>query len=283
LCERTGDTAALFPILYGQFSNHLSRGEPDVHDLALQALRLVERSDDASLGAVAHAMAGMSHFARGDFAVARGELETALSLSGAAGGSNTFLAADHNLAITSLWLAMTLLQLDHGEEAARFATAGVAAARRLDNPHTLAHALALHCRYLSVLDDTAALRATAEELALLAAEHGFPFYAAAADIYLGWVLADHDVARGLRLLRDGTDAFVALGAKALRPWFLGRMAILSSAVGEIGDGVGLIDEALQEIDRTGQRWCQGKLERVKANLISRSMVPPGSRHCLRVL
>lgn len=281
LCERTGDTAALFPILYGQFSNHLSRGEPDVHTLALQALNLVEGSDDAGLAAVAHAMAGMSHFARGDFASARGALETALSLSGAASGTNTFMAADHNIAIASLWLAMTLFLLDRPIDAAQFATAGMMAARRLDNPHTLAHALALQCRYLSLVGDTTALRGAAEELALLAAEHGFPFYAAAADIYRGWVLADYDVARGLRMLRDGTDAFGALGARALRPWFLARMAMLSSSAGDTSEGVDLIDEALQEIEQTGQRWCQATLERFKAELTSRSIVPPASGHCLR--
>ncbi|MBV8308525.1 MAG: AAA family ATPase, partial [Gammaproteobacteria bacterium] len=71
LCERIGEPAALFPILYGQFSNHLSRGEPDVHDLAAQALQLTRDSEAAGLRAVAHAMAGMSHFARGEFLAAR--------------------------------------------------------------------------------------------------------------------------------------------------------------------------------------------------------------------
>ena len=129
LCERTGETAALFPILYGQFSTSLSRGEPDMHDLAQQALRLTAGGGDAGLSAVAHAMAGMSHFARGRFSVARVELEIALSLSSAANGPNTFLAADHNRAIASLWLAMTLLCSAIRRQAAPHAAAGLAAAR----------------------------------------------------------------------------------------------------------------------------------------------------------
>ncbi len=270
LCQRNGETAAMFPILYGQFSNHLSRGESDVHDLALQALELTQYSGDSGLGAVAHAMAGMSHFARGEFPLARAELETALSLSGAANGTNTFLAAEHNLAITSLWLAMTLALQRLPAEATQHANAGLAIAHRLDNPHTLAHALALYCRYLSIVGDIAALNEAAEDMARLAAEHGFPFYAAAADIYRGWVLAEHDIPRGLRLLRDGTDAFVALGATALRPWFLGRIAKLSIAAGDVGKGIDLLDEALAEIDRTGQRWCQAELRRLKAELHAQS-------------
>jgi class 3 adenylate cyclase len=266
LCERTGETAALFPILYGQFSTSLSRGAPDAHDLAEQALRLTSGSRDAGLYAVAHAMVGMSHFARGKLSVARVEFEVALSLSSAARGPSTFLAADHNIAITSLWLAMTLLLLGDRAAAASHAAAGLDAARRLDNPHTMAHALALHCRYLSIADDVPALHVAAEDLALLAAEHRFPFYTAAADIYRGWVLAEHDIPRGLRMLRDGTDAFVALGATALRPWFRGRMAVLEAAQGKIGGGLDLLDQALAEIDRSGQRWCEGELQRLGAEL-----------------
>jgi len=273
LCERAGETAALFPILYGQFSTSLSRGAPDMHCLAQQALQLTQGSGDSGLSAVAHAMAGMSHFARGKFWVARVELEIAVALSGAETGTNTFLAADHNIAIASLWLAMTLLLLERPEIAAERAAAGLAAARRLDNPHTLAHALALYCRYLSIAGNVPALRLTAEELALLAAEHRFPFYAAAADIYRGWVVAEQDVPRGLRMLRDGTDTFVALGATGLRPWFLARMATLSASAGDVRAGIDLLDEALAEIYRSGHRWCEGELLRLKADLRARA-----SRH-----
>jgi class 3 adenylate cyclase len=269
LCERTGDTAALFPILFGQFSTSLSRGAADMHDLAQQALQLTQGGGDTGLSAVAHAMAGMSNFARGRFWVARVELEIALSLSGAAGRASTFVTAEHNIAITSLWLAMTLLLLERPAAAAERAAAGLAAARRLDNPHTLAHAMALYCRYLSIAGDVRALHRAAEDLAVLAAEHRFPFYAAAADIYRGWVLAERDTPRGLRLMRDGTDAFVALGATGLRPWFLGRMAMLSAALGETCAGIDLLDEALAEIDRSGHRWCQGELWRLKIELRGR--------------
>ncbi len=266
LCERSGETAALFPILYGQFSTSLARGQPDMHDLAQQALQLVQGRRDAGLSAVAHAMAGMSHFARGRFWVARVELEIALSLSGAARETSTFLAADHNIAITSLWLAMTLHHLGLAAAAAERAASGLAAARRLDNPHTLAHALALHCRYLSITGDVRALHRAAEDLAVLAAEHRFPFYAAAADIYLGWVLAERETRRGLRMMREGTEAFVALGATGLRPWFLGRMAMISAALGDVGAGIDLLDQALAEISRSGHRWCQSELWRLKADL-----------------
>ena len=71
LCARIGDTEGLFPVLYGQFSHHLSRGEADAaHGLALQTLQLTEASGDAALRSMAHSMLGMSLFSRGELAAA---------------------------------------------------------------------------------------------------------------------------------------------------------------------------------------------------------------------
>ena len=180
LCARIGDSEGLFPVLYGQFSHHLSRGEADAaHGLALETLQLTEASGDAALRSMAHSMLGMSLFSRGELAAAQSHLQTALSLDQPDGRSHTFLAPGHNVAIASLWLAFTLLLLGYPEQAARHADAGLRAARELSNPHSLAHALALACRYHSMLGATASLHQATEELAALAAEHRFPFYAAA--------------------------------------------------------------------------------------------------------
>jgi hypothetical protein len=79
---------------------------------------------------------------------------------------------------------------------------GLRAARKLSNPHTLAHALALACRYHSALGETTALHQATEEVGALAAEHQFPFNAAVATIYRGWVVAGaHDAVRGVEILR----------------------------------------------------------------------------------
>jgi class 3 adenylate cyclase/predicted ATPase len=271
LCARIGDTEGLFPVLYGQFSHHLSRGEADAaHGLALETLQLTEGSGDAALRSMAHSMLGMSLFSRGELATAHPHLQTALSLDQPNSRSHTFLAPSHNVAIASLWLALTLLLLGYPEQAALHAGAGVRAARALSNPHSLAHALALACRYHSILGATAALHQATEELAALAAEHRFPFYAAAGQIYRGWVLsAGPDVARGIEVLREGMATFMDLGSVALRPYFSARIAVLSAAAAASArDGIGLLDEAQEQVDQSGQRWCEAELHRSRGVLLS---------------
>jgi predicted ATPase/class 3 adenylate cyclase len=283
LCARIGDSEGLFPVLYGQFSHHLSRGEADAaHGLALETLQLTEASGDAALRSMAHSMLGMSLFSRGELAAAQSHLQTALSLDQPDGRSHTFLAPGHNVAIASLWLAFTFLLLGYPEQAARHADAGLRAARELSNPHSLAHALALACRYHSMLGATASLHRATEELVALAAEHRFPFYAAAGQIYRGWVLsAGPDVTHGIEVLREGMATFMDLGSMALRPYFSARMALLAAAAGALVDGLGLLAKALEQVEQSGQRWCEAEIHRSKGELLQRFSDAPQAESCLQ--
>jgi predicted ATPase len=283
LCDRIGDTEGLFPVLYGQFSHHLSRGEADAaHGLALQTLQLTKGTGDAALRSMAHSMLGMSLFSRGELATALTHLRTALSLDQPDSRSHTFLSPGHNFAIASMWTALTLLLLGYPEQASVHAGAGLRVARELSNPHTLAHALALACRYHSALGETTALHQATEELAALAAEHRFPFYGAAAQIYRGWVLSmAPDSARGIETLREGMAAFMDLGSIALRPYFSARIAVLSAAAGSARDGLDLLDQALEQVDQSGQRWCEAEIHRSKGELLSGVADAPQAESCLQ--
>jgi predicted ATPase len=282
LCERTGDTAGLFPVLYGQFSHHLSRSEADAaHDLAVETLRLAEGTEDPALLSMAHCILGMSLFSRGELVAARTQLQTALSIDQPDRHSHTFLAPGHNVAIASMWLGLTLLLLGYPGQASLRIGAGLREARELSNPHTLAHALALACRYHSVLGETLALDDATEELAALAAEHEFPFYVAVATIYRGWVLSEaHDIALGIDLLREGMAAFLDLGAAALRPYIWAKIAVLSAAAGEGRAGLDLLDEVLEQVE-SGQRWCEAELYRAKGELLSPLSDAAQAESCLR--
>jgi predicted ATPase len=224
----------------------------------------------------------MSLFARGELAAAHTHLQTALALDQPDSRSHTFLSPGHNVAIASLWLALTLGLLGYPEQAERHAAAGLRAARALANPHSLAHALALACRHHSVLGATAALRQATEELAALAAEHRFPFYVAAGQIYRGWVLsAGPEVARGVDVLREGMATFMDLGSMALRPYFSSRIAVLSAEAGSPGDGIDLLDKAQEQVEQSGQRWCEAEIHRSRGELLARSGDAPQAEACLQ--
>jgi predicted ATPase len=133
-----------------------------------------------------------------------------------------------------------------------------------------------------VLGEIAALHQATEELAALAAEHRFPFYAAAAQIYRGWVLsAGDDVARGIEVLREGMATFMDLGSMSLRPYFSARIAVLSAAAGLAGDGIDLLDKAMEQVDQSGQRWCEAEIHRSKGELLAGFPDAPQAESCLQ--
>jgi len=141
--------------------------------------------------------------------------------------------------------------------------------------------LALACRFYSALGETGALHQATEELAALAAEHRFPFYVAAAQIYRGWVHSAHDVGHGIETLREGMAAFMDLGSIALRPYFCARIAVLSAASALAPDALVLLDEAQEQVDQSGQRWCEAEVHRSRGELLSGLSDTPQAESCFR--
>jgi hypothetical protein len=101
----------------------------------------------------------------------------------------------------------------------------------------------------------------AEQLVSVATEQGFPQWRAQATIYCGLVkVKNGDVAEGISLLRSAT------GAEAWTPHYTALLASACEIAGQIEEGLILLDEALQIVERTGERWLEAELNRHKGQL-----------------
>lgn len=103
----------------------------------------------------------------------------------------------------------------------------------------------------------------------LAAEQGFPFHRAWGTIYRRWITAKNgNVAEGMSLLRSGSSAFRATGAELLwRPHHTALMAEACEIAGQIEKALALLDDALQIVETTGERWFLAELHRHKGRLM----------------
>jgi hypothetical protein len=54
--------------------------------------------------------------------------------------------------------------------------------------------------------------------------------------------------------------------------------MISAALGDVGAGIDLLDQALAEISRSGHRWCLSELWRLKAELRAQALPSPEARH-----
>ena len=101
----------------------------------------------------------------------------------------------------------------------------------------------------------------------LSSEQGFAFWVAWGTILQGWALAEQGQGEeGIAQMRQGLAAFRATGAEAFRPYFLALLAETSGKVGQAEAGLAVLAEALATVDKTGERWCEAELYRLKGEL-----------------
>jgi predicted ATPase len=89
------------------------------------------------------------------------------------------------------------------------------------------------------------------------------------------------VAEGISLLRSGSIAYRGTGAELWMPRFLALLAAASGIAGQIDEALSLIDEALQIVERTGERWFAAELNRCKGQLLLRQAHPEAAEGLYR--
>jgi len=104
----------------------------------------------------------------------------------------------------------------------------------------------------------------------VATEQGFPYWGSVGTILRGWVKAKNgDVAEGIPLMRSGLAAYRATGAEMWMPHYLTLLAAAHQIGGQVEEGLALLGEALQIVERTGERWFAAELNRNKGELLVR--------------
>jgi predicted ATPase len=126
------------------------------------------------------------------------------------------------------------------------------------------------------------LHVRAYELMTVAIDQGFPYWRALATAFRGWVMVRNgDVTEGISLLRSGSAAYRATGSEA---WMSHIMILLAAAyevAGEIEEGLTVLDEARQIIERTGERWLEAELNRHTGELLLRQGQPEAAEELYR--
>jgi predicted ATPase len=104
----------------------------------------------------------------------------------------------------------------------------------------------------------------------IATEQDFAFWRAYGMICCGWIkVKNGDGAEGISLLRTGLAAYRATGGETYMPHHIDLLARACEIAGQLDEPVTLLDEALQIVERTGERWYEAELYRHKGQLLLR--------------
>jgi predicted ATPase len=272
LWEQLGSPSAFFRIPYGQSLYLAMHGESDrAQSLAEDLLHLGRQRNDSTALVLGHLSSGRNLLLMGRFAPSRLQLEEVLAhYDPISHHSLVYQIGIHPHIFSQACLGNVLFCLGFPDQALARSGAAMAEARRLAHPTSLCASLVFGTALLSLVGDNVALGERADEMVAGATEQGFPQYRAMGTIYRGWAKVNNgDVVDGISVLGSGSAAHRATGQVAWTPYFSGLLAGAYEIAGQFEEALTLLDEALQMVEGTGERWFAAELNRQKGQLVLR--------------
>jgi len=264
LWDERPDDPSFVPALVALARFELHRGEiRTAHDIGMQVHRLAAQGRHRDL-AGAHTLLGAAEFNTGRLVSADQHLTRALSLYDAAQSQALGTAYGENIEVPlQAYRALVLWYRGFPQRALQASRAALASARRLRLPAPMAFALGMAAWLRRLRGEPDAAGRLATRLRDLATAEGFPFWRAQATFELGWVAAARGhTDEGRALMQDGLRRYRATGA---RLFDVGdRVVLLEVGPGAIAEHTATIDELIASVTRTGQRYHESALHRLKA-------------------
>jgi len=272
ICQALGDSAPLFPVLWGIWGYHVVRGAMGLaRPLYEQCLAVAEQTGDPDLLVEGHHAGWVTRFFCGDLAAARDHVDQGLALYRPEHRSHVFVYGQDPAVTAHSYGALIAWYMGDPDGARRHGEAALALGHEVAHPFSLGFALNFvtwvhYCR-----GDTAATRAHAEQLIALATNEGFPFWLAGATHFLAWAMVvEGDVQGGLARMRAGQEAWRATGAGLGLPSHIGRLAESLVIADQLDAAAATVTEAQAFVASSGQRYYEAELHRLHGEILWRT-------------
>ena len=267
LSRLTGDVSQLPKILAGRFVHYHVRADvSQAQSAANELLDLARGRRDAAAEAMAHRALGDSLIHVGDLRGANAHLEEALRILGPQ--SPPLIVGEDVRTAALVFLSLGLALQGHVSAAEERLQEAIARARSLKHPFTLAFALGNSCRIKCHLLDHKGLVQSVDHLHALAIELSLKFMQENATIFRGWAMIfEGRTEEGSSLLKIGIEGNMARRVEKNVPFHGAMLATAYQRTGLVEDGLTLIRSLLMMVDRSGNRYVEAELYRVKAELL----------------
>ena len=270
LAARAEDATEHFSARYGLWTSSYVRGERTTRELAMAFLRDAECVPNSPEVLVGHRIVGISLRSEGDYIGAREQLEQALSSYDAElHGPLAFRYGVDSRVSCMVYLALTLWPLGDVTRALLLADEAVASAQKTGHVATLAYALGHVCS-LDLLRRDAETSSDARQIVGRLEPR-----ARVANVALPSALSNSAMHAGARAsvkpgkrkcLRDSgrcREQELALELQLLEAAY----AEAQSEMGPVESAVAILDGAFALSERTGQRWHDAELNRLRGNIL----------------
>jgi predicted ATPase len=273
LCQQVGETPELFPVLWGLSLCYLGKAEHATsRELGEQCLSLAQNLNDPALLLAAHVMLGTSLFYLGALSQARTQLQQALSLYGPQQAQDLALRYGNiDLGVVGLaYTGLTLWILGYPDQALTRGKESLALAQDLAHPYTLARGFYWNTVLHQFRREWQVVHELTGMILPVAAELGAAIMSALGSVMRGWALTmQGQSTEGMMQMRQGLEAYRA-NAEFQRPHLLSMLAVVYGMVGHPEEALPLLTEALALVEKTGERYYEAELYRLKGELLQQA-------------
>jgi predicted ATPase len=270
LCQHLEDPYQRFPVLRGLWSSYLVCAElQTAHALGEQLLTLAQQVQDTAMLCVAHRALGSTLLFLGAVAAAHTHFAQGMALyDPQQHRAYAFLHGDDAGVICRSYAAWTLWYLGYPTQGLTRSHEAVTLAQQITHPFSLGWVLSAAAIFHQFRREARCAQDCAEAVLSLATAQGFAQWIAYGSMLRGWALMHQGQApEGITQLTQGLTAQRATGAEILRPYFLTLLVEAYGTLGQPEAGLTVLTEALPLADKTGARWHEPELYRLKGDLL----------------
>jgi predicted ATPase len=254
-----------FQVLRGLRSFHSLRAELQKgRELSEQLLNLAQNVQDPALLLEAHRALGSTLCDLGEFIDALAHLEQGIAFYNPQ--QHRFLASlygmDPRVAGQSQ-AARVLWCLGYPDQALKRSHEALTQAQELPYSFSLAFALNFATTVHQHRREKQVVQERVEELVKLSSEQEFAQWLAYGTILRGWALVKQE------RVEEGIARWLATGAELNRPYHLAMLAEVYGKEGPVEKGLDTLADALALVNKTGERWWEAELYRLKGKLLLR--------------
>ena len=266
LCQGLEGSPPLFPVLYGLRAFYLARaGYTAAHELGRQLLAIAEGAQDRELLVEAHQAFGTTLFYMGEFKSAREHLETCLSLYDVQHDFGHAIRYGQDPAVACYsYLSLTHWAQGESRKAREACARAISHAERIAHPFSMTLALIFAALLARERGQDGIAREHAQAAEALSAENGFAFWHAAARILVGVLRVQAGERDGVAQILEGLASWQETGSQLGRSYYAGLLASALLQLGELDQGLQIVDEALGSAGSTGERLNLAELHRIRA-------------------
>jgi class 3 adenylate cyclase/predicted ATPase len=269
LAASVEEIAARFPAYFGMWAGSFSRADlAPMEEVTKAFLSDVQSLPTSGEVGVAHCMFGVTQWFRGDYPTARMHLERAVKVYDRNRDSVLADVFGYDPGVIAMArLAAVLWPMGEVRQAESIIQQALTLAHQIGHVPSIMVSHHVACILASMRRDSAGARFHSLTILDLAREHSVPLRIADSTFFFGWSRWHAGNPNGEAGMREGVAMLSKLQYRLLEPLTQTLLAELEAQCGRTEIGLKLLDEQLAETHRSGERWFDSEMHRMRAKLL----------------